>query len=72
MFDHSEEDEDTENQVKKATPDTSDADTARGQREGTPGPQPANGKEGASDHRQASQSDSTTINAVADTDTKKE
>lgn len=39
MFDHSEEDKDTENQVKKATPDTSSVDTARSEREETPGPQ---------------------------------
>ena len=39
MFDHSEEDKDAENQIKKATPDTSDVDSTRSEREGTPGPQ---------------------------------
>ena len=39
MFDHSEEDKDTENQVKKNTSDTSDVDSTRSEREGTPGPQ---------------------------------
>jgi protein phosphatase PTC2/3 len=38
MFDHSEEDKDAENQIKKGTPDTADADSARSEREGTPGP----------------------------------
>jgi len=40
MFDHSDEDKDTENQVQKSTPATSDNDSARGEREGTPAPQP--------------------------------
>jgi hypothetical protein len=39
MFDHRDEDNDTENQIKKATPDTSDVDSTRSEREGTPGPQ---------------------------------
>lgn len=41
MFDQSEEDKDTANQVKKNTPDTSDVDSARSEREGTPAPQSA-------------------------------
>jgi len=42
MFDQSEEQMDTENQVKKDTPDTSsDLDSARSEREGTPAPRPA-------------------------------
>lgn len=38
MFDHSEEDQDTENQIKKSTPETSDVESTRSEREGTPGP----------------------------------
>jgi protein phosphatase PTC2/3 len=41
MFDHSEEDKDTENQVSKGTSDTSDLGSNRREREGTPGPQVA-------------------------------
>lgn len=41
MFDQSEEDKDTANQISKETPDTSDVDTNRSEREGTPGPQTA-------------------------------
>lgn len=44
MFDQRDEDKDTENQIKKATPDTSDVDSARSEREGTPGPQEAQQK----------------------------
>jgi protein phosphatase PTC2/3 len=39
MFDHSEEDKDTENQVSKGTPATSDEESMRSEREGTPAPQ---------------------------------
>jgi protein phosphatase PTC2/3 len=39
MFDHSEEDKDTENQVSKGTPATSDEESKRSEREGTPAPQ---------------------------------
>lgn len=39
MFDTSAEDKDAKNQVNKATPDTSDVDSSRSEREGTPGPQ---------------------------------
>ena len=39
MFDHSEEDKDTENQVSKGTPATSDEESIRSEREGTPAPQ---------------------------------
>ena len=41
MFDHSDEDKDTENQVQKGTPATSDHDSTRREREGTPAPQSA-------------------------------
>ncbi|OQV02014.1 hypothetical protein CLAIMM_07273 [Cladophialophora immunda] len=41
MFDQSEEDKDAANQVKKGTPDTSDIESARSEREGTPAPQSA-------------------------------
>jgi protein phosphatase 2C family protein 2/3 len=40
MFDHSDEDKDTENQIQKGTPATSDNDSMRSEREGTPAPQP--------------------------------
>jgi protein phosphatase 2C family protein 2/3 len=40
MFDHSDEDKDTENQIQKGTPATSDNDSTRSEREGTPAPQP--------------------------------
>jgi protein phosphatase PTC2/3 len=40
MFDHSEEDKDTENQVSKGTPPTTDVESMRSEREGTPAPQP--------------------------------
>lgn len=67
MFDHSEEDKDTENQIKKSTPDTSDVDSARGEREGTPGPQlTAEDDEKSSDHRNASHSSTTEIKGVQD------
>lgn len=58
MFDHSEEDKDTENQVKKSTPDTSEVDSTRSEREGTPGPQ---------EHQKASGGgEEATIKAVPD------
>lgn len=70
MFDQSH-DDDTENQIKKGTPDTSDVDSARGEREGTPGPQlSAEDDEKASGHRNASQSNKTEIKAVPDSDAK--
>ena len=37
MFDHNE-DQDSENQIKKANPDASDVGSTRSEREGTPGP----------------------------------
>jgi protein phosphatase PTC2/3 len=40
MFDHSDEDKDTPNQIQKGTPATSDNDSTRSEREGTPAPQP--------------------------------
>ena len=39
MFDHSEEDKDTEYQVQKGTTATTDEDSMRSEREGTPAPQ---------------------------------
>lgn len=66
MFDHSEEDKDTENQIKKGTPDTSDIDSTRSEREGTPGPPSADDKE-TSDNPDPSPSQTTTTKAVADT-----
>jgi len=39
MFDHSDEDKDAENQVPKGTPATSDNESTRSEREGTPAPQ---------------------------------
>lgn len=39
MFDHSEEDKDTENQVKKGMQGSNDEDAMRSEREGTPAPQ---------------------------------
>lgn len=44
MFDHSEEDKDLESQVKKGTPATSDNDSTRSEREGTPAPQSSSDK----------------------------
>lgn len=38
MFDHSEEDKDTENQVSKGTPATTNTESMRSEREGTPAP----------------------------------
>lgn len=40
MFDHSDEDKDTPNQILKGTPAASASDSTRGEREGTPAPQP--------------------------------
>lgn len=57
MFDSAAEDKDTENQVKKATPDTSDVESARREREGTPGPQ---------EQQKSSAGEGTQIKAVAD------
>ena len=66
MFDHSEEDKDSANQVKKSTPDTSDVDSARSEREGTPAPQSASDESKGSSHRDASHSKEAEIKAVAD------
>jgi len=71
MFDQSEEDKDTANQVKKDTPDTSDVDSTRSQREGTPGPQSAGDDSKVSSHRDASHGPGTEIKGVADTPEKK-
>lgn len=66
MFDQSEEDKDTANQVKKDTPDTSDVDSTRSQREGTPGPQSASDESKASNHQDASHGPGTEIKGAAD------
>ncbi|KEF61253.1 protein phosphatase [Exophiala aquamarina CBS 119918] len=71
MFDQSEEDKDTANQIKKDTPDTSDIDSTRSQREGTPGPQSAGDEIKVSSHRDASHGPGTEIKGVADTPEKK-
>ncbi|KIW70909.1 hypothetical protein, variant [Phialophora macrospora] len=65
MFDHSEEDKDAANQVKKGTPNTSDVDSARGEREGTPAPQSASEESKGSSHQDASHGKDTEIEAVA-------
>jgi protein phosphatase PTC2/3 len=65
MFDHQDEDKDTENQIKKATPDTSDVDSTRSEREGTPGPGVEDDK-APSDHRSATSSDQNEIKAASD------
>ena len=65
MFDHRDEDKDTENQIKKATPDTSDVDSARSEREGTPGPGIEDDND-PSDRKAASQSEKPEIKAVSD------
>lgn len=66
MFDHSEEDKDEENQIKKGTPATSvnDNDSTRSEREGTPGPQSASDE--AKPMENVSQGPQTTIKGVAD------
>jgi hypothetical protein len=66
MFDQSEEDKDTANQVKKGTPDTSDVDSTRSEREGTPAPQSAGEESKDSSHRDASHGPASEIKAVAD------
>ena len=71
MFDQSEEDKDTANQVKKGTPDTSDVDSARSEREGTPAPQSASDASKTSSHYDASHSKDTEIKGVADDTTEK-
>ena len=65
MFDHQDEDKDTENQIKKGTPDTSDVDSTRSEREGTPGPGVEDDKP-TSDHRSASKSEQTEIKGAVD------
>jgi protein phosphatase PTC2/3 len=66
MFDHSAEDSDAANQVKKGTPDTSDVDSARSEREGTPAPQSASDGSKGSSHYDASHGKDTEVKAVAD------
>jgi len=66
MFDQSEEEKDTANQVKKATPDTSVGGSARSEREGTPAPQSAGEESKESSHRDTQHSPGTETKAVAD------
>ena len=66
MFDHSVEDSDAANQVKKGTPDTSDVESARSEREGTPAPQSASDESKGSSHRDASHGKDTEFKAIAD------
>ncbi|EXJ83772.1 protein phosphatase [Capronia coronata CBS 617.96] len=66
MFDQSEEDKDTANQVKKSTPNTSDVDSTRSEREGTPAPQPANEESKGHNESGTSQGSEPEIKAVAD------
>lgn len=68
MFDQSDEEKDAANQVDKATPQTSDNESARSEREGTPGPQSVS--ETKSDHHAASQGPATTIKGAQDTSSK--
>ena len=71
MFDQSEEDKDAANQVKKSTPDTSDVESARSEREGTPAPQSASDESKESSHHDASHSKDTEIKGIADNATEK-
>ena len=65
MFDHTEEDKDTENQIRKSTPNTSDIESARNEREGTPGPQSGDETK-PSNHPGSSPHNTTTMKPVAD------
>jgi protein phosphatase 2C family protein 2/3 len=66
MFDHSmEDDKDEENQIKKASSTTSENESTRKDREGTPGPQSEAEKEHMK-HGSASQGPETSIKGVAD------
>lgn len=70
MFDHTEEDKDTANQVQKGST-TSDEASARSEREGTPGPQSVTDKSSMSEspsstHTEASQGPETKIKGVVD------
>jgi len=71
MFDQSEEDKDTANQVKKSTSDTSEEDSARNEREGTPAPQSASDEAQQSSHQDASHGSQTEIKGVVDEPTNK-
>ncbi|KIX10067.1 uncharacterized protein Z518_01148 [Rhinocladiella mackenziei CBS 650.93] len=71
MFDQSEEDKDTANQVKKGTPHTSDVDSARSEREGTPAPQSASDDLKASSHLDASHGSDTETKGIADNPSEK-
>ncbi|KAJ9494278.1 Protein phosphatase 2C 2 [Exophiala xenobiotica] len=71
MFDQSEEDKDTANQVKKSTSETSEEDSARSEREGTPAPQSASDGAQHSSHQDASHGSQTEIKGVVDEPTNK-
>lgn len=71
MFDQSEEDKDTANQVKKSTSETSEEDSARSEREGTPAPQSASDGAQQSSHQDASHGSQTEIKGVVDEPTNK-
>lgn len=71
MLDQSEEEKDATNQVKKTTPATSDEETARNEREGTPAPQSASDKSTESSHKDASHGSEMDIKGVADEPTGK-
>lgn len=60
MFDQSDEDKDAKNQIQKGTPDTSDVESARSEREGTPGPQLAD------DSKRTTNADTSTVKAVGE------
>jgi len=71
MFDHSmEDDKDEENQIKQASSTTNQDESARKDREGTPGPQSEAEKQHL-EHGSASQGPATTIKGVADGPDKK-
>ncbi|KAK5459456.1 Protein phosphatase 2C 2 [Exophiala xenobiotica] len=71
MFDQSEEDRDTANQVKKSTSETSEEDSARSEREGTPAPQSANDGAQQPSHQVASHGPQTEIKGLVDEPTNK-
>lgn len=71
MFDQSEEDKDTANQVKKSTSETSEEDSARSEREGTPAPQSTSDGAQHSSHQDASHGSQTEIKGVVDEPTNK-
>ena len=66
MFDHSDEDKDTENQIQKGTPATSVNDSTRSEREGTPAPQPPTTESPSSTTTEKSDHSGPTIKAASD------